>query len=100
MELGKVKVLIDKFSKEKAIDVQVAWDTFFFEEFLYRLSKRKYSKLFVFKGGFYLQSIVGIDVRSTMDLDLKLMGSTLPYKQLNHIMNLFILISKYQFLNL
>ena len=85
MELGKVKSLIDKFSKEKAIDVQVAWDTFFFEEFLYRLSKSEYSKLFVFKGGFYLQSIVGINVRSTMDLDLKLMGSTLPDEQLNHI---------------
>ncbi len=85
MELGKVKSLIDKFSKEKAIDVQVAWDTFFFEEFLYRLSKSEYSKSFVFKRGFYLQSIVGIDVRSTMDLDLKLMSSTLPDEQLNQI---------------
>lgn len=82
MELGKVKNVIEKFSKEKKVDVQVAWDTFFFDGFLYRLSNSKYSKLFVFKGGFYLQSIVGIDVRSTMDLDLKLMGSILPDEQL------------------
>lgn len=42
MELGKVKNVIEKFSKEKKVDVQVAWDTFFFDEFLYRLSNSEY----------------------------------------------------------
>ncbi|HBD06116.1 MAG TPA: hypothetical protein DCY93_01735, partial [Firmicutes bacterium] len=87
MELGKVKNVIEKFSKEKKVDVQVAWDTFFFDEFLYRLSNSEYSKLFVFKGGFYLQSIVGVDVRSTIDLDFKLIGSTLADEQLAKIIN-------------
>lgn len=65
--IRKSKNVVEKFSKEKKVDVQVAWDTFFFDEFLYRLSNSQYSKLFVFKGGFYLQSIVGIDVRSAID---------------------------------
>ncbi len=55
MELGKVKSQIEKYSKENGIDVQVAWDSFFFNEFLYRVSLSGYKDKYVFKGGFYLQ---------------------------------------------
>ncbi|MDD2493547.1 MAG: nucleotidyl transferase AbiEii/AbiGii toxin family protein [Bacilli bacterium] len=71
MELGRVKAKIDNYAKIKNIDVQVAWDTFFFDEFIHRLSISKYKNDFIFKGGFYLQSILGIETRSTMDIDLK-----------------------------
>ena len=71
MELGKVKSRIEKYSKENGIDIQVAWDSFFFNEFLYRVSLSNHKAKYVFKGGFYLQKILGVGTRSTMDLDFK-----------------------------
>lgn len=49
MELGKVKARIEKYSKENGVDVQVAWDSFFFNEFLYRLSLSRFKDKYVFK---------------------------------------------------
>jgi len=34
---------------------------FFFDEILLRLSKSKYCKSFIIKGGLYLQNIVGVE---------------------------------------
>ena len=39
------------------------------ERFLERISLSKYGSNFVLKGGFLISSIVGIDTRSTMDID-------------------------------
>ena len=49
----------------------------FFENFLNRLSKSKHKDEFIFKGGFLLGSIVGIEQRTTMDIDLKYKGINL-----------------------
>jgi hypothetical protein len=43
-----------------------------FERFLERLSKSKYKRKFVIKGGMLIAAIVGLDTRSTMDLDTTL----------------------------
>ena len=86
MELDRVKAKINKISKENNIDVQAAWDILFFDEFLERLSKSEYKNRFVLKGGFYLQSIVGINSRSTMDIDLKLIGNGLSNDELYKIL--------------
>ena len=67
MELDIIKAKVNKISKENNIDVQAAWDILFFDEFLERLSNSKYKNKFVLKGGFYLQSIDGINSRSTME---------------------------------
>lgn len=85
MELEKTKVKIAKLAKEKNIDVQSAWDILFFDEIILRLSKSKFNNKFVFKGGFYLQSIVGIETRSTMDIDFKLIGNELNNNELKAI---------------
>ncbi len=85
MELGKAKAKVTKLAKEKGIDVQSAWDIFFFDEILSRLSRSKYRASFVFKGGFYLQSIVGIETRSTMDIDFKFIGNELSAAELERI---------------
>lgn len=85
MELGKVKARVSKLAKDKNIDVQVAWDIFFFDEALLRLSKSKYHNSFVIKGGFYLQSIVGVETRSTMDIDFKYIGNNLSKEELEKI---------------
>ena len=48
-----------------------------FWKFLNRLSKSKHKTNFVFKGGFLLGSIVGIEQRTTFDIDLKYIGTNL-----------------------
>ena len=57
----------------------------FFDEVLLRLSKSKYHNSFVIKGGFYLQSIVGVETRSTMDIDFKYIGNNLSKEELEKI---------------
>ncbi len=87
MELDKVKTKVRIISKENNIDVQAAWDILFFDEFLERLSKSEYKNKFVLKGGFYLQSIIGINSRSTMDIDFKLIGSDLSNEEIYQSIN-------------
>lgn len=71
MKLGKIKARIDYIAKTKNKTVQEVWDMYFFENFLHRISKSEYKDNFVFKGGFLLQSMLGIEARSTMDIDLR-----------------------------
>ena len=59
MELGKTKAKIERYAKENNVDVQVAWDSFSFDEFLHRISLSDYKDKYVFKGGFYLQKVLG-----------------------------------------
>ena len=87
MELEKAKVLVAKLAKEHKIDVQNAWDILFFDEIILRLSRSNYKNIFVFKGGFYLQSVVGIETRSTMDIDFKLIGNNLDNEKLYEVFN-------------
>ena len=46
-----------------------------FERFLARLSMSDYREKFVVKGGMLIAAIVGLDTRSTMDLDTTLQKS-------------------------
>lgn len=92
MELGKTKAKIERYAKENNVDVQVAWDSFFFDEFLHRISLSDYKDKYVFKGGFYLQKVLGVSTRSTMDLDFKYscveMYDKILLKEINEICGL------------
>ena len=89
MELGKTKAKIERYAKENNVDVQVACDSFFFDEFLHRISLSDYKDKYVFKGGFYLQKVLGVSTRSTMDLDFKYscveMSDKILLKEINEI---------------
>ena len=45
-----------------------------FERFLDRLSNSKYKDNFILKGGFLLSSIMGVNIRTTMDIDADITG--------------------------
>ena len=60
---------INRISKEKGINANVLYSRYFFDCFLMRLAKSKYADKFILKGGLYLSSILGIENRSTMDID-------------------------------
>lgn len=65
---GKIK----NYAKSKSIAAQVVLQNYMFERFLARLSLSEYCEKFVVKGGMLIAAIVGLDTRSTMDLDTTL----------------------------
>lgn len=80
-----VQAKINSLSKGLNVKVNVLLATYFFDAFLFRLSKSEYSEDFIFKGGFYLSAIMGIQNRYTKDLDFKLTGQDLEERNLTEI---------------
>jgi predicted nucleotidyltransferase component of viral defense system len=58
-----------------------------FECFLARLSVSEYSEKFVVKGGMLIAAIVGLDTRSTMDLDTTLRNLPLTEEKISDAIN-------------
>ena len=67
-----LKAKIRNIAKEKNISAQAVLQSYLMSRFLYRLSQTEYKEKFVIKGGLLIASIVGIEHRSTMDLDTTL----------------------------
>ena len=67
-----LKGRIRNYAKSNNIAAQVVLQNYMFECFLARLSVSEYSEKFVVKGGMLIAAIVGLDTRSTMDLDTTL----------------------------
>lgn len=58
---------------------------FFFERFLDRLSHSKYKFNFVMKGGLLISSMIGVDNRTTMDMDMTVKGIPLNEEIIKNI---------------
>ena len=58
-----LKAKIKNYAIKNNIAAQVVLQNFMFERFLARLSRSKYSQMFVIKGGMLIASLVGIDTR-------------------------------------
>ena len=71
MQINKdsLKARANNLSNKLGISQNIVYDRFFFDAFLARLSISPYKDRFVLKGGLYLSSVLGIDTRSTMDMD-------------------------------
>ena len=72
MNKDKVMAMIRKRSVESGVSVNTLLLTYFFERFLARLSASSYKTDLILKGGFLLSSIMGIETRTTMDMDMSL----------------------------
>lgn len=64
-----LKARANNIAKKFQISQNVVYNRFFYDAFLSRLSRSKYRNQFILKGGLYLSSILGIETRSTMDVD-------------------------------
>lgn len=71
MKINKdsLKARVNNITKELNISQNTIYDRFFFDSFLSRLAVSSYKDKFVLKGGLYLSSVLGINTRSTMDMD-------------------------------
>lgn len=70
----QLKDLIRNLSKEKSADAQILMRNYMMERFLERISLSEYRDNFILKGGMLVAAMVGLDTRSTMDLDATVKG--------------------------
>ena len=85
-----LRAKINNYAKEHGILAQVVLQNFMFECLLDRISRSKYVDNFVIKGGILVSSLVGLDVRSTMDMDTTLVHLSLTEEKIKEAMNAII----------
>jgi|LGOV01.1.fsa_nt_gb predicted nucleotidyltransferase component of viral defense system len=82
-----LKAKIRNVARKKNMSAQVVLQNYMFERFLERLSKSEYKDNFILKGGILIASIVGIESRSTMDMDTTIKGYPITHKSLEKAMS-------------
>lgn len=69
----------------KGNEIGRLWQEIMLDDLLERISLSKYKNNFILKGGFLLSAIVGINKRSTEDIDTEITGLNLTLKQITVI---------------
>ena len=69
-----LKAKIRNFAKEKKVAPQLILQNFMMERFLNRIAKSDHRDCFVIKGGSLISVILGIENRTTMDIDMTSRG--------------------------
>ena len=77
----QLKDLIRNLSKDKAADAQILMRNYMMERFLERISLSEYRDKFILKGGMLVAAMVGLDARSTMDIDATVKGATVGIEE-------------------
>lgn len=80
-----LKAKIRNISKGDSKTAQAMRRIFFMERFLERVSLSKYNDQFVLKGGMLVSSLIGINLRSTMDIDATVQALPLSKDKLEKI---------------
>ncbi len=70
----QLKARVRNMAKEKNLEAEVVLRQYMLEKVLEKISLSTYKDNFVLKGGMLIAAIVGIDARSTMDMDGTLKG--------------------------
>ena len=78
----QLKALVRNFSKAKGVEAEIILRNFMLERFLEHLSASEYRNYFVLKGGMLISAMVGIDTRTTMDLDATFKGQILTEEKI------------------
>lgn len=87
------KAIVRNISKEKKISAQLVLQNYMLERLLERISLSKYKDNFILKGGFLIASMVGLDTRATMDMDVTIKGQPVNPENIKMIFNEIIQIS-------
>lgn len=83
--IKNAKSLMDKsrnLAKANNVSINEVLQNYMFERILERVSVSKYKHNFILKGGLLLSSIMGIDTRTTMDMDTCIKGINLTDEEL------------------
>ena len=83
----QLKDRINNMAKENKLMANTVLQNFMMERLLERISVSKYKDNFILKGGFLIASMVGISMRSTMDMDTTIKGIPVHRETLEVIIN-------------
>lgn len=67
--LRQLKDLINNMAKENNINAQILLRNYMLERLLERISLSEFKDKFILKGGMLVAALVGVDIRSTVDMD-------------------------------
>lgn len=81
------KAIINNIARENKVSAQSVLQTYMLERLLERISVSKYKDNFILKGGMLISAMLGIDSRTTMDMDTTIKGFSLTEENINNIMN-------------
>ena len=83
----QIKGAIRNISKKTGVNPNSLLQMCLFEGILEKLSKSKYSENFILKGGLLISSLIGVDMRSTMDMDTTIKGIPINKVSITKILN-------------
>ncbi|CEV68727.1 abortive infection protein AbiGII [Streptococcus pneumoniae] len=79
------KAKIKNISKDKGIPAQQVQQHYLIEQVLKLISTSSYRDSFIVKGGYLIGQMIGLDKRTTMDLDVTLKGTEMSRENLIEI---------------
>lgn len=82
-----LKAVINNIAKENKVAAQSVLQTYMLERLLERISISKYKDNFILKGGMLISAMLGIDSRTTMDMDTTIKGFPLTHDNIENILN-------------
>lgn len=82
-----LKAIINNIAKENKVSAQSVLQTYMLERLLERISISKYKDNFILKGGMLISAMLGIDSRTTMDMDTTIKGFKLTEENIINIIN-------------
>lgn len=83
--MQQLKDLIKNTAQEEDINAQVLLRIYMMERLLERITLSKYSKNFILKGGLLVANLIGINSRSTVDIDSTISGLLVTMDSLRSI---------------
>lgn len=83
----QLKDLIRNLSRKKSAVAQLLMRNYMMERFLDRISLSEYRDKFILKGGMLVAAMVGLDARSTMDLDATVKGTNVNVEDIENLIS-------------
>ena len=83
----QLKDLIRNLSRKNFADAQILMRNYVMERFLERISLSEYKDKFILKGGMLVAAMVGLDARSTMDLDATVKGANVNVEDVENLIS-------------
>lgn len=86
----QIKALIRNLAKEKEVNAQILLRNYMLERLLERISKSEYQNHFILKGGMLVASLVGVDMRSTIDMDATIKSFSVDKTSIEAVFNVIL----------
>ncbi len=81
----QLNALVRNLAKEKNVGAEIVLRNYMLERLLERIALSEYKNNFILKGGMLIAAMVGLDTRTTMDLDATLRGQNLSEAQISEL---------------